>query len=284
MFKKLFFLLVLTSTTFLMTAQSVEEILNNYFENTGGLEKWQSLESQRMEGKVFVQGMELPGTMTFAKPNKNRQEFSVQGMNIVQAYDGKTAWAINPFQSGPDPQKLPAEMAEDMQDQDFPSIYLNYKENGHTLEYEGTEEVEGTECYKIKATRKNGKVEYHFFDSEYFIPVMVRTTASSGPAKGQTSETFVSNYDEVDGMMLPFSIETKMNGQSMMKVTISKVELNPEIDDSIFAFPGEDTEEVVEEVVEEVIEEVEAAPVPAPVKKGEKVKKDKQKKSKKDKN
>ena len=118
----------------------------------------------------------------FAKPNKNRQDISVQGMQIVQAYDGETAWGINPFQSGPDPQKLPAEMAEDMEGQDFPNIYMSYKENGHTLELEGTEEVEGTECYKIKATRKNGKVEYHFFDTEYYIPVMVRTTVSSGPA------------------------------------------------------------------------------------------------------
>ncbi len=282
MFKKLFFLLVLTSTTILVNAQTVEEILNNYFENTGGLEKWQSLETQKMEGKIFVQGMELPGTMTFAKPNKNRQEFSVQGMDIVQAYDGETAWGINPFQSGTEPQKLPAEMAEDMQDQDFPSIYLNYKENGHTLEYEGTEEVEGTECYKIKATRKNGKVEYHYFDAEYYIPVMVKTTASSGPAKGQTSETFVSNYEEVDGMMLPMAIETKMNGQTMMKITISNVELNPEIDDSIFAFPEEEAEEEVMEEMEvmEEVEEVEAAPVPAPVKKGEKETKTKKKKDK----
>jgi hypothetical protein len=71
-------------------------------------------------------------------------------------------------------------------------------------------------------------------------------------------------------------------------VTISKVELNPEIDASIFAFPGEEVEapeEAVEEVIEEeVIEAVETTPVPGPVKKGEKDKKDKKKKSKKDKN
>lgn len=271
MFKKLFFLLVLTSTTFLMNAQSVDEILSNYFENTGGMDNWEKLKAQEMKGTMYMQGMEFPGTLTTAAPNKQRMEFTIQGMTIIQAYDGETAWGINPFQTGTDPQKLPDEMAEDMVDQDFPSIFINYKEKGHALELEENEEVEGTECFKIKVTKKSGSVEYHFFDTEYYIPVMVRTIAKSGPTKGQAAETFVSEYQEVDGMMIAHSIETKMAGQSVMKIAISTVTLNPEVSDDIFAFPGE--KETVEEAIEEEAPDVEeVAPMP---KKKEKAAKDK---------
>lgn len=280
MFKKFLFLLVLTSTTFLMNAQTVDGIIENYFENSGGLQKWKDLKSQKMEGKVLVQGMELPGTMSSAYPNKQRMDFSIQGMTIVQAYDGTTAWGINPFQTGPEPQKMPEEMADEM-DQEFPNVYLHYKENGHTLELEGKEEIEGTECYKIKVTKKDGKTEYHFFDTEYYIPVMIRTIASSGPAEGQASETFLSEYEEVDGMMMPFSIETKMNGQSVMKLTISSIMINPELEDSIFAFPGGTEEEAVEEVPAEAMEEM-IEEAPQKVEKMEKM--EKPKKAKKDKN
>jgi outer membrane lipoprotein-sorting protein len=269
MFKKLLFLLVLTSSTFLMTAQTVDEILTNYFENTGGMDNWEKLKGQELKGTMYMQGMEFPGTLTTAAPNLQRMEFTVQGMTIVQAYDGETAWAVNPFQTGTDPQRLPDEMAEDMVDQDYPSIFMNYKEKGHALELEGNEEVEGTECYKIKVTKKSGNVEYHFFDTEYYIPVMVRTIAKAGPTKGQAAETFVSEYQEVDGMMIPHSIETKMGGQSVMKIAINTVTLNPELADEAFAFPGE--KDAVEEAVEEEAPEVEEV-APMPKKKGKEVK------------
>ncbi len=68
MFKKLFFLLVLTSTTFFMNAQTVDEILSNYFENTGGMDNWEKLKAQELKGTMYMQGMEFPGTLTTAAP------------------------------------------------------------------------------------------------------------------------------------------------------------------------------------------------------------------------
>ena len=41
-------------------AQTAEEIISNYFENTGGYENWGNLEGIKMVANINQQGMEIP--------------------------------------------------------------------------------------------------------------------------------------------------------------------------------------------------------------------------------
>lgn len=218
-------------------APSVDDILSQYFENTGGLEKWKALESMKMSGTMEGQGMQFPGTLYMMQPNLQRIEINVQGKQMVQAYDGVTAWWINPFMGSEEAQPMPAEMAEEMTSEQFEDDFIDYAEKGHTVEYVGTEEVEGAECHVLKLTKENGDVEYHLFDTEYMVPIMERTPVEEGPMKGQMAETSLSDYQEVDGMMLPHYIATKINGQTMQAITIESIELNPSLEKSLFAYP-----------------------------------------------
>ncbi|MDX1407169.1 MAG: hypothetical protein R3330_03520, partial [Saprospiraceae bacterium] len=209
-----------------------------YFESMGGKEKIKALQSRKMEATMSMGGMEFSGTIIEKAPNKQRVDVDIQGMQLVQAYDGETAWTINPFATGTEPQKMPEAEAEQMVKQKFEDPFIDYASKGHTVELEGKEEVEGAECFKLKLTKDNGDVEYHFFDAEYFIPVMSRTTQTSGPAAGMPAETFLSDYQEVNGIMFPFFLETKVNGQTAQKITLTSVELDVDVDDAFFAFPG----------------------------------------------
>lgn len=241
--KTLFSLIVLTATlsTYAQTVANqgpnVDQILANYFANTGGLDKWKALTTTKMVGNMSMQGMEFPGTILAKTPNKQRVEVNVQGKQIVQAYDGETAWWINPFASGDEPQKMPAEYAEEMTKQEFESPFLNYKEKGNAVELLGKKTIEGAETFEVKLTKKNGDVEYHYFDTENFVTIMVKTPVNSGPMKGQESEMYFSDYQEVNGMMFPFFMESKMAGQTMQKITISAIEINGKYEDTLFAFP-----------------------------------------------
>lgn len=236
--QKYFLALLFTAASFtFVQAQTVEEVLASYFENIGGMEAWQELKSTKMVGKMNMQGMEFPGTIYAAQPNKQRVEVDVQGQKLVQAYDGETAWWINPFMGGEDPQKMPEEMAEQMTSQEFESDFINYLEKGHTAELDGTETVEGAEAFKVKLTKKDGDIIYYYFDTEYFVPIMMKQAVKEGPAKGQEAETYFSDYQEVDGMIFPFFMETKVNGQSFQKMTLESIELNVEVSDGLFAFP-----------------------------------------------
>jgi outer membrane lipoprotein-sorting protein len=220
-------------------AQDVDEIINNYFENTGGAGNWEKMQTLQVKAVMNQGEMQLNMKMIQKRGDKLRAEIQVQGKTIIQAYDGETGWFINPLMGSEAPQKMPPEMLEEMQQEKFESELLNYQDKGHSVALEGKEDIEGTETFKLKLTKKNGDIEYYFFDTEYYVPIMQRAFVKSGPAKGQETETYISDYQEVGEFMMPFFIDTRMNGQSVMKMTIEGYTLNEEIDDSIFAMPGE---------------------------------------------
>jgi len=222
MLKRLSLLVFLAGFSLTLPAQdiSVDELLAHYFENTGGIENWKKLYTMRMKGLMSMQGMEFIGVITQARPNKQRVEVDIQGQSMIQSYDGEDAWWLFPIQTGPDPQAMPAEMAEDMVKNKFEEELIDYAKKGHSVKLLGDIEVEGTSTYEIKLAKNNGEVVFYYFDKESYVPVMQKTTITTGPLKGQFVETYLSDYQEVDGMMIPYFIEVKMNGQTAQKIIL----------------------------------------------------------------
>ena len=236
--KKLTFLLALTLTAFAMKAQTADEIVEKYLKAIGGADKWKKIESTLMTGKGEAQGMNFPVTMTAMRPNSLKVEVDIQGMKMIQpCFDGTTAWSINPFGGGAEPTKMDEESTKEFARNKFEDEFIDFKTKGHTVTLEGTEEAEGTKCFKLKIVLKQGGEKIYFMDVENFIPIMVREFAMTGPSKGQASESILGDYKEVEGMMMPHSIETKLGGQTAAVIKIEKIEVNPKIDKSIFAFP-----------------------------------------------
>lgn len=225
---------------FLACAQDADQIISDYFKNTGGLDTWKDLQTMKIMLKLDQGQMQMNGVIYRKKPHFQRTEVMVQGSTIVQAYDGTTAWFINPMMGSNDPQKMPPEMTNSMKADKFESDLLDYKEKGHAVLFEGMETVGGVETYKIKLTKKGGDVEHYYFDKEKMVPVMNSKTIQAGPAKGMTAETHMSDYREVGGLMMPFAMEVKANGQTMQKMIIEDYVLNEEMDDTLFSFPGEE--------------------------------------------
>lgn len=220
-------------------AQSLEEVLDNYYEAIGGKDSWLAISSMRATGAMMLMpGTEAPFTMTMKRPDKARMEFTFQGMTGIQAYDGEMAWTVMPFMGKTEPEEMPEEDAEDVKEMaDIEGVLINYQEKGHQVEYVGTEAVQGTDAHKLKVTMKNGDVRYYYLDSEYFIPIMV---TGSREVRGTVVEfeQILSDYKEVGGLMIPHSMESRPKGApSGQVITISNVELNIDVDDSFFAMP-----------------------------------------------
>lgn len=242
--KKTLFILGIMLLSLGLHAQTVDEIINNYLENTGGVANWAKLNSVKLEGKVAVQGMDLPIEMMQTKEGKMYMKFQLQGQEIVQqAFDGNEAWGINFMTMKPEISD--AETSENMKRNlgDFPDPFLNYKEKGFKAELLGKETVDGTETFKVKLTKKplvvDGKevenLVYYFFDTENFVPIMVEQEVKYGPAKGITSQTIYSDYQEVDGLYFPFAITEKAKGTTQSQaINITKVTTNPVVDDAAF--------------------------------------------------
>ncbi len=239
---RIVFVLVLLMGGFAANAQTADEILAKYFANTGGIEKWKALKSWTQKGKAW-QGQEFPMSMYAKTPNKMKLVINVQGTELVaQAYDGTTAWMLNPFAGGKDPVKMDDEMAKEIKDEEFEEEFIDYKKKGHEVTLEGTEEIDGVKCYKIKLVKnknnpKDDATELHFFDAENFVPIMQVSYVKVGPQKGTEVKTYMSDYQEVNGLMFPFSMEQKVDGKTIFKANTETMTINDITDDSIFAFP-----------------------------------------------
>ena len=53
-------------------------------------------------------------------------------------------------------------MKESVDQYDTQGSLVDYKAKGHSVEYLGKEDVEGTEAHKLKLTHKSGKTETMF--------------------------------------------------------------------------------------------------------------------------
>ncbi|HEV2851428.1 MAG TPA: outer membrane lipoprotein-sorting protein [Thermoanaerobaculia bacterium] len=221
-------------------AQTADELIEKNLQATGGRQKIEAVKSIRMTGKMVApQGMEIPMTMEFKEPGKLRSEATFQGMTMIQAFDGKDGWSINPMLGKKDPEKMSADDVKQAEEQlDSFNLFTKYKEKGHTIEYVGKEDLEGTPAYKLKLTRKNGDVSYIYLDAESYLMVKMNGKTK---IQGQEleSDTTVGDYKAVDGVLYPHSIESQLKGMpGKMTITFSKIEVNPTLDDSRFAMPA----------------------------------------------
>jgi outer membrane lipoprotein-sorting protein len=222
-----------------VAAQSLDDVLEKHYEAIGGLDAWQGVQSVKLSGTMVLMGgaMEAPITIMQKRPAKARVEFTVQGMQGVQAYDGETAWIQMPFLGSPDPEPAPAEMVSQMKEQaDIDGPLVGWQDEGHTLELVGKEDVDGTETFKVKVTHSSGEVSHYYLDSEYYLPIKVTAVRNVQGAESEIT-TILGAYKEVQGLILPFSIEvTSPMGPQV--ISFETIEVNVSLDDGIFAMPG----------------------------------------------
>lgn len=219
---------------------TVDDLVSKYVKARGGMEKLKAVSTIRVHGKMMMgQGMEAPFTLMQKRPKMTRTEFTLQGMTGCQAYDGKNAWMVMPFMGKKDPEAMPAEQAQMMDEQaDMDGPLVDYKDKGNKIELLGKEQVEGADAYKLKLTLKNGQIRTIYLDAESGLEVKTeaKRTIRGTEVEG---ETYLSDYKEVNGLMMPFTMESGAKGGSMrQKMVIDSVECNVALADSLFAMPA----------------------------------------------
>jgi outer membrane lipoprotein-sorting protein len=218
-------------------AQDVDEILKNYFETIGGKDNWEKMESMVLTGKLTMRDMELPITVYSQRPNLQCMEISAMGKTVIEAYDGTSAWTINPFQGGEAAQKGTQEQSDAAAKELFENDFINYKEKGSTVKLTGTQNIEGTDCYMVLLTEKNGDESIYFFDQENYVPIMIESAITYGPMKGKLEQEFYSDYMEVGDVIVAHFRESKVDGNTEMKMVFESFEFNVAIDKSKYEMP-----------------------------------------------
>ncbi len=221
-------------------AQTVDEIIEKYIKTVGGVEKMKAASTLRRTGKfIGGGGFEAVVVQENKRPNMVREEFQLQGMTGINAYDGTTGWKISPFGGKKDPESLgEEELKSILEDADFDGPLIDYKAKGNKVEFVGMDPVEGTDALKLKVTLPNGDLFYYYMDTDYYVPIKIDTKRIIRGGEREY-ETTIGDYKEVNGVYIPFFQETNVKGsQDKSKVAYETIEANIPLDDARFKKPS----------------------------------------------
>jgi outer membrane lipoprotein-sorting protein len=229
-----------------VSAQTADEVIEKHLAAIGGRAVLAKMTSQVAKGTVAVstQGISLPGTVEIYRksPNKARSLVRIDlsaagGTEVVvdQRCDGKTAFVSNSMQGD---REITGPQLEGMLNAHFPSPLLAYKEAGAKVELLGRETVFGREAFVLQFTPKTGPASKNYFDAETFLLVRNVTTLVVPEAGGPMDQsTDFADYRNVSGMKLPFRVTQNTTAQTMT-ITLTSIELNAAVDDTMFARPA----------------------------------------------
>jgi hypothetical protein len=222
-----------------VSAQSVDEIISRYLKSVGGLDKIHAVNTLRRTGKfIGGGGFEAVIVQENKRGNLVREEFTLQGMTGINAYDGTTAWTIQPWNGKKDPESLgEEEMKSILEDADFDGPLVDYQKKGYKIEFAGKDKFEGTETVKLKITNPNGDIYIWHMDTDYYVPIKVDVKRFVRGAEREY-ETVLGDYKEVAGWFMPFSIENNVKGSpNKSKIVYEVIQANVDIDDARFKKP-----------------------------------------------
>jgi hypothetical protein len=226
-------------------SQNVDEIINSYYETVGG-KKWEEVKAMKMTANIEQGGMQIPVEVVTTRDGKTYTEVTFMGNTMtMNAFDGKKSWTTNFMTMQPEESTADDSENAKRAAQEFPNALFSCKKLGYKATLLGKEKIEGTECYKIKLDKKTmlveGKeipyIEYYYLDTENNVPIMIETEINSGEMKGKIAQTKLSDYQEVEGVFVPYSTTSGIKDGPSQAIQFEKVEINPSVDEKKFSFP-----------------------------------------------
>ena len=91
-------------------SEQADRIIRQHIDARGGEQKIKSLHAIRATGRMEQMGMEIDFVLWTQRPNLARMDAVMQGRNMVHAYDGETAWWVNPFTGSSAPSEMPDDL------------------------------------------------------------------------------------------------------------------------------------------------------------------------------
>jgi hypothetical protein len=214
---------------------TVKEVLDKYVQALGGREANEKIQTRVMKGTVELAPMGVKGTgeVYQAAPDKSYNKITLGGIgDLIEAYDGTTAWAINPIQGNRD--KTGSELLQTKLAAAF-HRELNFEKLYPKMQVKGIEKIGDKEAYVIFAEPTGLDPQTFYFDRQ--TGLLLREDATLISPEGKTSvKTFYEDYREIDGIKLPFKIRAVMP-QFEATTVMTDVKNSVKIDESLFSKP-----------------------------------------------
>jgi len=112
---------------------------------------------------------------------------------------------------------------------------------------DGTETVEGHDTYKLKVIEKSGHTVHVWVDAKTFLETKIDGQPRTLDGTEHPVEVYYRDYRTVDGLQIPFVLETRVLpvGKNALglrdtpvppeKIIIERVTVNPKLDEKLFS-------------------------------------------------
>lgn len=218
-------------------AVTLDEIIAHNIEARGGRDMISKITTMKITGSMETMGGEMSFTQYLKENTKLRMEMMVQGMEMIQAYDGINGWSKNPMSGGEAQRSSEAELKQARGQANMWGAFMNPEDMGLKLEYAGAEDIDGMTAYVVNVTEPDGETNKLYIDAITWLEVkMTRKIAMMG--QETEMDIFMSNYKDIGGVQFPMQMDFEMDGQEVMSMKRESVEVNVPVSDDLFAFPG----------------------------------------------
>lgn len=181
---------------------------------------------------MSAMGMEIPMTMYMKNPDKIKLIYNFNGQEVVSVFDGEKGYTVNPMM-GTEPVELTGAQLKQVQDNNaFQNEVLNYFKNGQ-LTLEGDDNVNGKPAFKLKANVEGGNPIYMSIDKNSYMLVKISTKVSQ-MGQEMDVDSFMSDYADIEGVVMPKKTTANSGGMEMMVLTFDNIEVNLPMEDSLF--------------------------------------------------
>ncbi|MGC1907058.1 MAG: hypothetical protein WA715_24765 [Candidatus Acidiferrum sp.] len=213
-------------------SQDPEKIIDQYIKAQGGAKSLSRVQTVTIEGTLTNTADGKTGTYTFDTrlPNRYYSELVLGDKNVIEAYNGKSAWHQTPSGEittlvGVDGTQLEAA------GQYYNTRLVNAKKNKLGVAFIGHAPVRGKDALQIEITTPAGLKRNVFFDPQSHL--IVKESAAIG---GIEQEILYDDYRPVGGLKLPYKIEL-YRGTDTYDIAVTRAAVNAPVGERVFDFP-----------------------------------------------
>ena len=230
--------LTLAAVSAPVSAQTADELIQKYIEARGGAARLAAITSVRMVRTYGTFGANIPVSITKKRGGLYRSDQALQGRpTVVRGLDASGAWeSVNGTVT-----RRPADQEQELRelDGDFDGFLVDYKAKGHIVEYVGREKAGGIDTHKLKVTLKSGATRHVYLDAMTYLERKQEGTMTLPDGKVPVILTF-GDWRDVEGVKFPFAIDEERVSfpPQTFAIYTERIELNPTVDEAMFAMPG----------------------------------------------
>jgi hypothetical protein len=213
------------------SGQEAGKIVDQYVKAAGGGRALAKIQTLTLEG-TFTSDDGRLGTYTLDTklPNRYYSELLLGEKNVIEAYNGKSAWHQNvagEFATLVGPEGMQLEAAA----QYYNSRLLNPKKSKMTVAFVGHAQVRGKDALQLEVSAATGVKRQVFLDPQTHL--IVKEAATVG---GVEEEILYDDYRTIDGVKLPHKIELH-RGNDKYDISVTRAVINGTVGERVFDFP-----------------------------------------------